>query len=80
MKKRSMAQLAVLLVLALSSCGIITINRPGQTTDSGGTTGTDITAPTWEPFRQIGHFCRRFRDGRYLQRGIGDIFSGGALP
>ena len=48
MKKRSMAQLAVLLVLALSSCGIITINRPGQTTDSGGTTGTDITAPTWE--------------------------------
>ena len=48
MKKRSMAQLAVLLALALSSCGIITINRPGQTTDSGGTAGTDITAPTWE--------------------------------
>ena len=48
MKKRVMAQLAVLLALALSSCGIITINKPGQTTDSSGTTESDITVPTWE--------------------------------
>lgn len=48
MKKRSMAPLAALLALALSSCGIITINKPDGTTETDRTTGTDITAPTWE--------------------------------
>ena len=48
MKKWGLASLAVLLALALSSCGVITINRPGQTTDPAGTDGTDITVPSWE--------------------------------
>lgn len=49
MSKRGMALLVALLTLAFSSCGVITVNRPGSdTTDSVGTTEPDITVPFWE--------------------------------